>query len=105
MSPLKANVLISNYVNILSVSVGKPKLGPTRDLNIYLQGPMPGIKPALVSKYKAVGLPTGYGVMRCTDAEPVGVCCTLAECQAVALSDYIQQAGLQLMPEESTQEV
>lgn len=107
MSPLTARVLISDCINILSISVGKPKLGPTRDLNVYLQGPMPGIRPMKVGQYKAVGSCDCYGLVRCSDAElvPIARCTTLSECQAVALSDYLQWSGLELAPQEATQEV
>lgn len=101
MSPLKANVLIDNYMNTISVTVGKPKLGPSRYLNVYLQGPMPGIRPTLVSQYLATGLVDCYGVMRYDDEGliPIAKCATLAGCQAVALSDYIQQSGLEIVPD------
>ena len=105
MSPLQANVVIDGFTHTLSISVGKPKLGPTRSLNVYLQGPMPGILPIKVDEYIAVGLPNCYGVARGDDVQlaPIATCATLSECQAVALSDYISRYNLEIVHDrEST---
>ena len=102
MSPLKAKVLIHDHECVLSVSVGGPGLGTTRKLNIYLEVDAPGIKPTKVCEYVATGLSNCYGLIRCQDSGlvPLTTCATLAGCQAVALSDYIQQSGVQLIPDE-----
>ena len=107
MSPLKANVLINDLPHTIAVSVGKARLGLgwERILNIRIQSTTIDRKSPIIGKYKVVELYLGYGVVRCADCVPIATCCTLAQCQAVALSDYIQQAGLELVPEESTQEV
>ena len=98
MSPLKAQVIIDECVNTISVSVSKPKLGVVRDLNVYLQGPISGVPSIKVGQYKVICMRDFYGVTRC-DTEPMQVvkCTTLKECQAVALSDYLQQADLELV--------
>lgn len=102
MSPLKANVLMNDCINTISISVGKPMAGPSRKLNVYLEGVVSGIKPTKVGQYIATGLPNYYGLFRCFDSQmiPVAKCLTLAGCQAVALSDYLQEAGLELIPGE-----
>lgn len=102
MSPLKIKVLISNCIHVVSVSVGKPTLGPSRTLNVYLQGPIPGIRPTKIGEYMATGLIDPYGLIRMCDDEavPVAKCMTLAACQAVALSDYLQYAGLETVDED-----
>lgn len=107
MSPLKANVIMNNATNVLSITVGRPNLLKIRKLNIYLSPGLSGIRCIKVDEYYAAKLPDCYGVIRQHGyiTTLVAKCTTLAECQAVALSDYIQRAGLELVSEESTQEV
>lgn len=102
MSPLKANVLINDCINTISITVGKPTVGPSRKLNVYLLGQTDGIKPTKIGEYQATALINCYALVRCFGGElvPVGKCVTLAGCQAVALSDYIQQFGMELIPDE-----
>lgn len=103
MSPLKVKVLISDHIHVVSATVCKPTLGPSRMLNIYLQGPLPGIRPTKIGQYMAAGLVNSYGLIRmCGDeAVPVAECATLVACQAVALSDYLQYAGLETAEEDT----
>lgn len=107
MSPLKANVIMNDATNVLSITVGKPNLLKMRNLNIYLSPCLSGVRRIKVSEYYAAKLVDCYGVLRQYgyNTTLVARCTTLAECQAVALSDYIQRAGLELVSEESTQEV
>ena len=98
MSPLKADVIINDCVNTVSVSVGKPSTGPSRPINIYLEA-VPGCKPTKIGQYVATALFNCYGLVRCFDTElvPVAKCVTLAGCQATALADYLEWTGIQLV--------
>lgn len=102
MSPLKIKVVINDCVNTLSITVGKPSLGPSRKLNVYLEGEVPEVK-VMVGQYIAIGLVDSYGLIRCFDDEGeilVGQCLTLAGCQALALSDYLHYAELDIVSSE-----
>lgn len=103
MSPLKANVLINGCINTISMSVGNtPENSSSRRLTVYLVNSELGVKPIKLGEYvvaRVIGAAHKYHLFRWSDSQPtfLNSYSTLLECQVVALSDFIQISGLQLV--------
>ena len=99
MSPLKANVLIDDTVNTISVSVSNKSLKSIRSINVYLESTLFETLRVLVGHYGVIPILDEYGLVRLDDDESIAVCKakTLAGCQAAALADYVRRTGLELV--------